>query len=776
MKAEEADGVLGAKMRIQMLIHLSPNSPEGTEREENRRTLDQTSAEAGFLGLSLPVSCLSQLGAAARAAMALRVAAFDLDGVLALPSIAGALRRTEEALALPRDFLLGAFQTEFPEGPTEQLMKGKITFSQWVPLMDESCRKSSKARGASLPENFSIREIFSQAMAARSINRPMLQAAVALKKKGFTTCIVTNNWLDDSDKRDSLAQMMCELGQHFDFLIESCQVGMIKPEPQIYKFVLDTLKVKPNEVVFLDDFGSNLKPARDMGMTTILVRDTTSALRELEKVTGTQFPEDPLPIQCSPNDVSHGYVTVKPGTRLHFVEMGSGPAICLCHGFPESWFSWRYQIPALAQAGFRVLAIDMKGYGDSSSPPEIEEYAMELLCKTHQKRASDLITGGCEPPCGCWELDSGPLEEQPVLLTTEPSLQPEPMEMVTFLDKLGIPQAVFIGHDWAGVLVWNMALFHPERVRSLGFFNYKAMAGTCSRTHILKRCAVCSPHDMVWSPPQQPQPLLSRLCRELLDDLDPNRAVASLNTPFMPPNPDVSPMKFIESIPVFNYQLYFQKPVGVAEAELEKNMSRTFKSFFRTSDEMDLLTVQKATEMEPLTSLLLPCSECLAGETWAEVLPTENSGLCRDCAGRQSSSKEVRHEKFWGILVDTPEDPRLSKITTEEEIEFYVQQFKKSGFRGPLNWYRNTERNWKWNCKGLGRKILIPALMVTAEKDIVLRPEMSKNMEEWIPFLKRGHIEDCGHWTQIEKPAEVNQILIKWLQTEVQNPSVPSKI
>ena len=76
----------------------------------------------------------------------------------------------------------------------------------------------------------------------------------------------------------------------------------------------------------------------------------------------------------------------------------------------------------------------------------------------------------------------------------------------------------------------------------------------------------------------------------------------------------------------------------------------------------------------------------------------------------------------------------------------------------------------------MGRKILVPALMVTAEKDIVLRPEMSKNMEKWIPFLKRGHIEDCGHWTQIEKPTEVNQILIKWLQTEVQNPSVTSKI
>uniref|UniRef100_A0A8C6RZG8 Bifunctional epoxide hydrolase 2 n=1 Tax=Nannospalax galili TaxID=1026970 RepID=A0A8C6RZG8_NANGA len=536
--------------------------------------------------------------------MALRVAVFDLDGVLALPSIPSALRRAEEALELPRDFLKEAFQKESLDGPSGQLMKGKIMFSQWVPLMEEKYRKLSEASGTRLPENFSVSQIFSDAISARSINRPMLQAATALKKKGFTTCIVTNNWLDDSQKRGSLAQLMCGLSPHFDFLIESCQVGMIKPEPQIYKLLLETVKANPNEVVFLDDFGSNLKPARDMGMVTILVRDTDTTLRELEKVTGTQLlPVVPLPVPCNVNDVSHGYVTIKPGIHLHFVEMGSGPAVCLCHGFPESWFSWRYQIPALAQAGFRVLAMDMKGYGDSSSPPEIEEYAMEVLCK----------------------------------------------EMITFLNKMGIPQAVFIGHDWAGVLVWNMALFYPERVR----------------------------------------------------------AVASVNTPFMPPNPKVHPMEVIKSIPTFNYQLYFQEP-GVAEAELEKNLSRTFKSLFRASDE-GLVAVHKVTEMG-------------------------------------------------GLLVNTPEDPGLSKIATEEEIEFYVQQFKKSGFRGPLNWYRNMERNWKWYCKGVGRQ------------------QMSKNMEKWIPHLKRGHIEDCGHWTQMEKPAELNQILIKWLKAEVNNPSVIAKI
>uniref|UniRef100_A0A2K6GW27 Epoxide hydrolase 2 n=1 Tax=Propithecus coquereli TaxID=379532 RepID=A0A2K6GW27_PROCO len=372
--------------------------------------------------------------------MALRVAVFDLDGVLALPGVSGALGSTEEALALPRGFLNEVFQEGGPDGSTARLMRGEITFSQ-------------------------------------------------------------------------------------------------------------------------------------------------------------------------------------PGVRLHFVELGSGPAVCLCHGFPESWFSWRYQIPALAQAGYRVLAVDMKGYGESSAPPDIEEYCMEVLCK----------------------------------------------EMVTFLDKLGLSQAVFIGHDWGGVLVWNMALFYPERVR----------------------------------------------------------AVASLNTPFFPADPSVHPLESIKANPVFDYQLYFQEP-GVAEAELGQNLSRTFKTFFRASDET-VLAVHRVREMG-------------------------------------------------GLFVKTPEEPSLSRMVTEEEVQFYVQQFKKSGFRGPLNWYRNMERNWRWGCKGLGRKILIPALMVTAEKDFVLAPQMSKHMEGWIPHLKRGHIKDCGHWTQMEKPAELNQILIEWLEADARNPPVVSKI
>lgn len=65
---------------------------------------------------------------------------------------------------------------------------------------------------------------------------------------GYTTCILTNNWLDDSTHRACLAQLLCELRPHFDFLIESCRIGMAKPEPEIYTFMLDTLKASPSEV------------------------------------------------------------------------------------------------------------------------------------------------------------------------------------------------------------------------------------------------------------------------------------------------------------------------------------------------------------------------------------------------------------------------------------------------------------------------------------------------------------------------------------------------
>ncbi|XP_053105505.1 bifunctional epoxide hydrolase 2 isoform X2 [Hemicordylus capensis] len=529
---------------------------------------------------------------------------FDLGGVLLGSSVQGVFQRLERSLGLPGNFFQNVILHGGLDGPFSRAMVGKIGLTQLITEFEEDCKKFAATSESSLPEKFSVAQIFEEMGKGEAFNPALLQAAQTLKDNGFKIAVLTNNWIDDSPKRKYTGLTFCLLRRYFDMVFESCRIGLQKPDPRIYEYVLEVMKAKPEEVIFLDDIGANLKPAQEMGMATILVKDADTALKELQALTGVQLigQEEPLPPACEPEDVSHGYVTIKPGTRLHYVELGSGPVVCLCHGFPESWFSWRYQIPALADAGFRVLALEMKGYGDSTAPPDIEEYSQEEICK----------------------------------------------DLVVFLDKMGISQATFIGHDWAGVTVWNMALFYPERLK----------------------------------------------------------AVASLNTPFRASNPTADVMKLIEAIPVFDYQLYFQEP-GVAEAELAKNLSRTFKFFIRSTRKEDRI-----------------------------------EGLSLDLAN-------VR--KRGGVLAGLPEDPPPSSLLPDPVLQFYIQQYQKSGFRGPLNWYRNMQKNSSWTGFAQDRKIRVPALMVTAGKDRVLHRDLSKGMEEWVPQLSREHIEECGHFTQMER-------------------------
>ena len=111
------------------------------------------------------------------------------------------------------------------------------------------------------------------------------------------------------------------------------------------------------------------------------------------------------------------------GMRLRVFEAGErgDPVVVLAHGFPELAYSWRHQIPALAAAGYHVLAPDQRGYGGSSRPAEIEAYDIHAL------------TG----------------------------------DLVALLDDVGAAQAVFIGHDWGALVVWQTALLHPDRVRAV---------------------------------------------------------------------------------------------------------------------------------------------------------------------------------------------------------------------------------------------------------------------------------------------------------------------
>ncbi|NXX38913.1 HYES hydrolase, partial [Tricholaema leucomelas] len=552
--------------------------------------------------------------------MARRAVLFDLGGVLFGPGLQHFLGSCEQDFALPRNFLRDVLFAGGSNSPYARAMKGQITLSQLFVELEQGCQQHASTLNISLPPTFSVTRAFEEMAAKGTLNAPLLQAARVLRRNGFKTCVLTNNWVDDSSGRLSTATLMNLLHRHFDLVLESCRLGAQKPEPTIYTRALEMLQAKPQEVIFLDDIGQNLKPAQEMGMATILVRDTKAALKELEELSAhpvlltlqllTQ--EEPTPTACDPSNVTHGYVPIRPGVQLHFVEVGQGPVVCLCHGFPESWLSWRYQIPALADAGFRVIALEMKGYGESTAPPDIREYSQEQICKVRSYR-------------------------------------------LTELSPQGIPQTVLIGHDWGGAVVWNMALFYPERVR----------------------------------------------------------AVASLNTPYRPADPSVDVVEKLKSIPNFNYQFYFQEP-GVAEAELEKDIGRTLKVLIRSTRQ-----------------------EVRLGLRWEGGLHTLVGNTVPVLAG--------------GLLVGFPETPPASQILHGPELQYYIQRFEKSGFSGPLNWYRNMRPNWHWALSAKDRKIMVPALMVTAGKDMVLHPALSKGMEEWIPQLSREHIEECGHWTQMER-------------------------
>jgi pimeloyl-ACP methyl ester carboxylesterase len=153
-----------------------------------------------------------------------------------------------------------------------------------------------------------------------------------------------------------------------------------------------------------------------------------------------------------------------------------GFPVVLCHGFPELAYSWRHQLPALAEAGYRVIAPDQRGYGETARPTAVEDYDMPNL------------TG----------------------------------DLAGLLDSLGIEKAVFCGHDWGGLVVWSMPLYHADRV-----------AG-----------------------------------------------IIGVNTPFLP-RPPIDPIAGMRAAFGDNmYIVFFQKP-GEADAILAKDVGKAFRFFMR---------------------------------------------------------------------------------------------------------------------------------------------------------------------------------------------------
>jgi soluble epoxide hydrolase/lipid-phosphate phosphatase len=111
---------------------------------------------------------------------------------------------------------------------------------------------------------------------------------------------------------------------------------------------------------------------------------------------------------------------------MHYVEMAPpaecrGTVVCV-HGFPDTWYGWRHQIRSIASEGYHVIVPDQLGYGETDCPSEISSYGMKFLTE----------------------------------------------HMAALLDVLGLKSAVFLGHDWGGTLVWNMAMQYPDRVSAVG--------------------------------------------------------------------------------------------------------------------------------------------------------------------------------------------------------------------------------------------------------------------------------------------------------------------
>ena len=109
------------------------------------------------------------------------------------------------------------------------------------------------------------------------------------------------------------------------------------------------------------------------------------------------------------------------GTRIHVAEVGEGPMVLFVHGFPESWYSWRHQLPVVAAAGHRAVAIDVRGYGSSEVPEAVDAY-----------RLVDLAA-----------------------------------DCVGVVEALGETTAVIVGHDWGAAVTWFAGLMQPGRVESI---------------------------------------------------------------------------------------------------------------------------------------------------------------------------------------------------------------------------------------------------------------------------------------------------------------------
>ena len=200
------------------------------------------------------------------------------------------------------------------------------------------------------------------------------------------------------------------------------------------------------------------------------------------------------------------------------------------------------------------------------------------------------------------------------------------------------------------------------------------------------------------------------------------RGVIGLSVPFRPRGAVRPTTAMPQNDDAIFYQLYFQEP-GVAEAEFERDPG----PFLRTT--------------------LYALSGEMPGRAPAAMMVPRQGGLFPP-----------------GLPL-----PPLPAWLAQSDVDFYTDEFVRTGFRGGLNWYRNIDRNWELLAPFAGAKISVPALYIAGDRDLVVAfRNMDKtigNLAEQAPRL-RGTImlPGCGHWTQQERAAEVNTAIIDFLR------------
>jgi pimeloyl-ACP methyl ester carboxylesterase len=122
-----------------------------------------------------------------------------------------------------------------------------------------------------------------------------------------------------------------------------------------------------------------------------------------------------------------------------------------------------------------------------------------------------------------------------------------------------------------------------------------------------------------------------------------------------------------------------------------------------------------------------------------------------------------------GFLSHTVEPKSLPPWLTETDVQFYSGEFERSGFRGGLNWYRNIDRNWELLAPFAGARVTVPALYLAGDRDLVVAfrgmDQLIPNLKRFVPELRKTvMLPGCGHWTQQERPAEVNAAMIEFLR------------